>query len=66
MGGSGDTDFIHDQIRAARRARADGFLFWHPGQTYGMVRRAMRGRTRALVPFPIDEDVMRERARARD
>ena len=45
-------EFIYDQVRAARRARADGFLFWHPGHTYGMVRRAMRGPSRALVPFP--------------
>ncbi len=47
-----DETFIHDQIRAARRAGANGFLFWHPGQTYGMVRRAMHGPSRALVPFP--------------
>ncbi|MGE0788633.1 MAG: putative glycoside hydrolase [Sandaracinaceae bacterium] len=46
-------DYIHQQIRAARRAGADGFLFWHPGQTYGMVRRAMRGPSRSLVPFPV-------------
>lgn len=45
-------EFIHDQIRGARRAQADGFLFWHPGHTYGMVRRAMRGPSRSLVPFP--------------
>lgn len=56
-----DEEFIHDQIRAARRAGADGFLFWHPGHTYGMVRRAMRGPTRSLVPFPVPPS----RARAR-
>ena len=58
-----DEDFVRQQIRAARRAGADGFLFWHPGQTYGIVRRAMSEyRTRSLLPFPIDEDVMRARA----
>lgn len=56
-------EFIHQQVRAARRARADGFLFWHPGHTYGMVRRAMRASgTRALVPFPIPERVREARA----
>lgn len=55
-------EFIVDQVRAARRANADGFLFWHPGHTYGVVRQAMQGRGRALVPFPIPEERMRERA----
>lgn len=54
--------FIEDQIRAARTGRADGFLFWHPGHTYGMVRRSMRGGSRSLVPFPIPERVVRMRA----
>ncbi|MCB9597653.1 MAG: hypothetical protein H6719_33355 [Sandaracinaceae bacterium] len=57
-----DAEFIHDQVRAARRARADGFLFWHPGHTYGMVRRAMRGPSRSLVPFPISDRLTRRRA----
>ncbi len=59
-----DEAFIHDQVRAVRRARADGFLFWHPGHTYGMVRRAMRGPTRSLVPFPIPDRLTRSRANA--
>ncbi len=59
-------EFIFDQVRAARRARADGFLFWHPGHTYGVVRRAMRGPTRTLLPFPIAQSVTDERARPRD
>ncbi len=59
-----DAEFISDQVRAARRARADGFLFWHPGHSYSMVRRAMTGSaTRALVPFPIPERVLEARAR---
>jgi len=57
-------EFIFDQVRAARRARADGFLFWHPGHTYGVVRRAMRGRTRSLVPFPIQDSVLEDRAQS--
>lgn len=58
-----DANFIHDQVRAARRARADGFLFWHPGHTYSMVRRAMQASTRRLVPFPIPDPVLQARAR---
>jgi hypothetical protein len=46
-------DFVTQQIRGARRAQADGFLFWHPGYSYGMVQRAMSGGGRRLVPFPI-------------
>jgi len=57
------TEFIFDQVRAVRRAQGDGFLFWHPGHTYGVVRRAMRGSTRSLVPFPIRESVVADRAR---
>src|SRR5690606_12954553 len=57
-----DPDFIAQQIRGARQGRADGILFWHPGHSYGMVRRAMRTRARGLVPFPIAEEVVRERA----
>ncbi len=53
--------FIAEQIEAAREAHADGFLFWHPGSDYAMVRRAARRMPGALLPFPIDE-----RARARD
>ncbi len=55
--------FIDAQVRAARRGHADGFLFWHPGITYGVVRQAMRHRTRRLVPFPIDEDLQHARSR---
>lgn len=60
-GGHFGPGFIADQVRGARRGRADGFLFWHPGHTYGVVSRAMRsGRTRR--PFPIPEAIRRERA----
>ncbi|MFK7991418.1 MAG: putative glycoside hydrolase [Sandaracinaceae bacterium] len=55
-------DFIHDQVRAVRRGHGDGFLFWHPGHTYGVVRRAMRGRTRSLVPFPRADELTRRRS----
>ena len=53
---SWSTAFIADQIRGARRGGADGFLFWHPGSSYGMVQRAMVGAARSLSPFPIPED----------
>lgn len=47
--------FIAEQIRGARSAGADGFLFWHPGCRYSMVRRAMNGAARMLGrPFPIE------------
>jgi hypothetical protein len=52
-----NAEFIEQQIRGARRGRADGFLFWHPGHNYGTVRRSMRSGSRALVPFPIAESV---------
>ncbi|MBX3274487.1 MAG: hypothetical protein KF729_29750 [Sandaracinaceae bacterium] len=58
-----DEAFIHDQVRASRRAGADGFLFWHPGHAYSMVRRAMHGRSRSIVPFPVAEPLARRRAR---
>lgn len=58
-----NAQFIHEQVRAARRARADGFLFWHPGHSYSMVRRAMQtAGTRSLIPFPIPERVLQSRS----
>jgi hypothetical protein len=57
-----DETFIADQVRAARRGRADGFLFWHPGHTYQMVRRAFRTEARHLLPFPIPHAVIRARS----
>lgn len=60
-----DPEFIEAQVRAARRGRADGFLFWHPGITYGMVRRAMQGSMHTLVPFPIPEHVRTSRSQRR-
>ncbi|MDQ3034998.1 MAG: putative glycoside hydrolase [Myxococcota bacterium] len=47
--------FIANQIRGARNGGADGFLFWHPGSTYGVVQRAMQGPARSLSPFPIPD-----------
>jgi hypothetical protein len=46
--------FIADQIRGARLGHADGFLFWHPGSDYSMLRRGMTGAARGLSPFPIE------------
>lgn len=48
-------DFIAEQILGARWGGSDGFLFWHPGSDYAMVRRGMETRIRFFCPFPIDE-----------
>lgn len=47
--------FIAEQIRGARNAGADGFLFWHPGSSYAMVQAGAVGPARALMPFPLGE-----------
>ncbi len=47
-----DADFVAGQIRAARNAGANGFLFWNPASNFGTVGRAMRGPARYLTPFP--------------
>ncbi len=47
-----DERFIAGQIRAARRAGADGFLFWNPASKFDMVVRSMRGSGQASAPFP--------------
>jgi hypothetical protein len=46
-------EFIADQIRGARTGRADGFLFWHPGSNYGLLRRGMQGPARDETPFAL-------------
>jgi hypothetical protein len=48
-------DFIAEQILGARRGGSDGFLFWHPGSRYTMVRKGMETRVRNFCPFPIAE-----------
>ncbi len=47
--------FIAEQILGARWGGADGFLFWHPGSDYTMVRRGMETRVHIFCPFPIAE-----------
>ncbi len=47
-----DENFVAGQIRAARQAGANGFLFWNPASNFGTVTRAMRGPARGLAPFP--------------
>ncbi len=54
--------FIANQIRGARLGGSDGFLFWHPGSTYGVVQRAMQTLARSLSPFPIPEERSTPRA----
>jgi len=44
-------DFIREQIAGARDGEADGFLFWHPGSNYAMVKEGMRGMRRAELVF---------------
>ena len=55
-GGTFGPGFIADQLVGARRGGADGYLFWHPGSSYGVVMRAMQGVARSLSPFPIPAD----------
>ncbi len=46
--------FIARQIQGARRGRADGYLFWHPGSRYTMLYQAARGAARGVLqPFPL-------------
>jgi hypothetical protein len=47
-----DETFVAAQIRAARQAGANGFLFWNPASNFGTVMRAMHGPARGLAPFP--------------
>lgn len=53
-----DEDFIAEQLRGARMGGADGYLFWHPGSVFSMVRRAMELHHPAhwLRTFPLHED----------
>lgn len=50
-----DPGFIRDQLVGASHAGSDGFLFWHPGSSYGMVQRAMNGVARSLASFPLPD-----------
>ena len=48
-------EFIAEQILGARDGGADGFLFWHPGSSFGLVRATMnRGRAKKAL-FDLDE-----------
>jgi len=47
-------EFIAEQIRGARLGQADGFLFWHPGSRYQMLRRGMLASPRDTGAFPLD------------
>jgi hypothetical protein len=51
LGAEWTPEFIAQEITGARQGDADGFLFWNPGASYGMVQRgiALPG---ALGPFP--------------
>ena len=46
-------EFIAEQVRGARNAGGDGFLFWHPGSAYKMVQAGMVGPAKGLQPFPL-------------
>jgi hypothetical protein len=49
-----DVEFITEQIRGAKRASADGFLFWHPASRYELVREAnTSGPAKGLAPFSL-------------
>ena len=47
-------EFIAEQIRGARLGQADGFLFWHPGSRYQMLRRGMLTSPRDTGAFPLN------------
>jgi hypothetical protein len=47
--------FIAEQIHGARAGGGDGFLFWNPASTYGIVREGMASGGRSEVPFAIGE-----------
>jgi hypothetical protein len=47
--------FIAEQIHGARVGGGDGFLFWHPASSYGIVRTGMASGGRQEVPFSISE-----------
>jgi len=56
-------EFIAEQIRGAKSAGADGFLFWHPGSHFKMVEAGLAGPARGLSPFTFDARLAaRERA----
>lgn len=46
-----DSEFIAQQVRGARRAHADGFLFWHPASHYALVRETAQGASDMGMPF---------------
>ncbi len=46
-------EFIAEQVRGARNAGGDGFLFWHPGSAYSMVHSGLVGPAKGLQPFPL-------------
>ena len=50
-------EFIAEQLRGARLGGADGYLFWHPGSIFSMVRRAvaLHGPAHWLRTFPLHE-----------
>jgi hypothetical protein len=61
-----DGAFIAEQIRGARDAGADGFLFWHPGSNYGVVQAGAAGPARALMPFSFPDRAAWRRQKWRD
>lgn len=65
LGDKWNPEFIAQEITGARQGEADGFLFWNPGASYGMVQRgiALPG---GLGPFPsAGRDKFREELWAR-
>lgn len=51
-------EFIAEQLAGARFGGADGYLFWHPGSIFSMVRRAvsLHGPAHWLREFPLHEE----------
>jgi hypothetical protein len=49
------TEFIAEQIQGARYGGADGFLFWHPGSKFALVRATMNLGRSETSPFDLTE-----------
>ena len=48
-------EFIAEQIKGARNGGGDGYLFWHPGSRFGLVRDTMNRARAVAAPFDLEE-----------
>jgi hypothetical protein len=52
LGAKWQPEFIVQEVTGARQGEADGFLFWNPAASYGMVQRGVATQPGAFMPFP--------------